>query len=171
MNTLAPDLFAAAQVEDPNLAPIVIVAYGMPGPQGSKSFKGMLKGKDGREHAILAESSKKVTPWRRAVEKAARAVYRAAPLDCPLRARMVFTLPKPQSASKKRRTYPDRYPDVSKLARSTEDALTSAGIWADDARLVGYERLEKVFPRDGSPWDDPEALLAPGVRIEIRVIV
>jgi Holliday junction resolvase RusA-like endonuclease len=49
------------------------------------------------------------------------------------------------------------------LIRSTEDALTQAGIWADDARVVEYERAVKVFPRE-----DPEALDAPGAIIEIR---
>ena len=54
-------------------------------------------------------------------------------------------------------------PDLSKLLRSTEDALTDAGLWADDARVVEYERLAKVYP-----GEDPEALPVPGVRIEIR---
>jgi len=58
-----------------------------------------------------------------------------------------------------------RYPDVSKLARSTEDALTAAGIWKDDARVVEYTRLAKVFP-----GEDRQSLEAPGVIIEIAVI-
>lgn len=143
---------------------VAFVCYGIPGPQGSKSFKGMRPGKDGRSRAVLAESSKKVKPWRKAVEAAAReAIERyklTAPLDGPLVGRMVFTLPKPKSAPKTRRTWPDRMPDLSKLIRSTEDALTAAGLWADDARVVEYSRTAKVFP-----GEDPEALDAPGVRI------
>ncbi len=143
---------------------IRIVVRGMPAPQGSKSFKGMTKA--GR--AILTESSKKVRPWRQDVKLAAetwREQSRMPTIDGPLRARMVFTLPKPKSAPKTRRTYPDRKPDVSKLARSTEDALTDAGVWADDARIVGYTRLEKVYP-----GEDPEALDSPGVVIVIEPI-
>jgi crossover junction endodeoxyribonuclease RusA len=143
-----------------------IVVYGSPAPQGSKSFKGTFVGKDGRTHGIMAESSKKVRPWREDVKAAALLVRDGRPpLDGPLKVRMVFTLPKPASSPKTRRTYPMRKPDVSKLARSTEDALTDAGIWTDDARVVEYERLAKVYP-----GEDREALEACGAVIEISVI-
>lgn len=137
---------------------MIIIVYGIPGPQGSKKFVGMHGG-----HGMLVESSKKVKPWREAVHAAALAVRAGAiPLDYPLRVRMIFTMPKPTSAPKRRRTWPMRTPDLSKLARSTEDALTTSGIWRDDARVVEYARLAKVFPNE-----DPEALEAPGVRITI----
>lgn len=141
---------------------IRLIVRGTPAPQGSKSFKGMTNA--GR--AILTESSKKVRPWRMDVKAAAEALLEASggpPIDAPIVVRMVFTLPKPQSAPKTRRTYPMRTPDLSKLARSTEDALTDAGLWADDARVVEYERLAKVYP-----GEDPESLPVPGVRIEVR---
>lgn len=143
-----------------------IVVYGSPAPQGSKSFKGTFVGKDGRTHGILAESSKKVKPWREDVKAAALLVRNGRPpLDGPLKVRMVFTLPKPASSPKTRRTYPMRMPDLSKLARSTEDALTDAGIFVDDARIVEYSRLAKVFA-----GEDPDALEACGAVIEISVI-
>ena len=117
-------------------------------------------------HAVLAESSKKLKPWRQDVKEAALlAVAGRAPIDGPVRARMVFTLPKPTSAPKKRRTWPCRTPDLSKLIRSTEDALTQAGAWKDDARVVDYSRTAKVFP-----GEDPEALHIPGVRITIEAM-
>jgi crossover junction endodeoxyribonuclease RusA len=138
---------------------IVLKVYGMPGPQGSKSFKGMRGG-----HAIMVESSKKVRPWRQDVKAAAELVRAGRePLDCPLRLHMVFTLPKPASAPKRRTTWPMRTPDLSKLARSTEDALTDAGIWRDDARVVEYGLLAKRYPGEGRG-----ALEAPGVWIEIE---
>lgn len=139
-----------------------IVVYGMPAPQGSKKFVGLAKSGRG----ILAESSKKVRPWRQDVKAAALAVRDgAAPIDAPVRVRMVFTMPKPASAPKRKRIYPMRMPDLSKLARSTEDALTEAGVWKDDARVVEYTRLAKVFP-----GEDPESLDAPGVRIEVELL-
>jgi len=138
-----------------------IVVYGSPAPQGSKKFVGM---KGGR--GVMVESSKRVKPWRQDVKAAAEAARDgSAPMDGPLVLRMVFTLPKPSSAPKRRRTYAMRKPDLSKLARSTEDALTDAGVIADDARIVEYERLAKVFP-----GEDPEALEAPGARIELRFL-
>jgi crossover junction endodeoxyribonuclease RusA len=145
---------------------VTIIVYGSPAPQGSKSFKGTFVDKTGRTRGIMAESSKKVKPWRSDVKEAALLVRNGAePLDGPLLVRMVFTIPKPLSASKSRRTWAMRRPDVSKLARSTEDALTDAGIWVDDARIVEYSRLAKVFP-----GEDAEALESPGVRIEIAVL-
>lgn len=144
---------------------IRIVVRGTPAPQGSKSFKGMSK--SGR--AILAESSKKVRPWRQDVKAAAeawRARSGAVPIDGPVVVRMTFTLPKPVSAPKRRRTYPMRTPDVSKLARSTEDALTDAGIWTDDARVIGYDKLWKAYP-----GEDVDALDSPGCVIEIAEVI
>lgn len=138
---------------------MLIVVYGMPAPQGSKKFVGHAA--NGR--GIMVESSKKVKPWREDVKAAAEKVRNGAtPMDGPLVARMVFTMPKPKSAPKRRVTFPCTKPDVSKLARSTEDALKDAGVYIDDARIVGYSRLWKVYPNE-----DPEALEAPGVRIEI----
>lgn len=139
-----------------------IVVYGTPAPQGSKKFVGL---KNGR--GIMVESSKKVKPWREDVKSAAELVRNGAPpIDGPVIVRMVFTLPKPASAPKRRRLYAMRKPDLSKLARSTEDALTDAGVLADDARIIEYERLAKVFPNE-----DPEALESCGVRIEIREVL
>lgn len=136
-----------------------IIAYGSPAPQGSKKFVGLTK--TGR--GILAESSAKVKPWRQDVKAAAeKARGDASPMDGPLRAHIVFTLPKPKSAPKRRRTFPDRKPDLSKLLRSTEDALTDAGVISDDARIVEFVRLAKAFP-----GEDVDALTAPGVKIEI----
>lgn len=137
-----------------------IIVYGHPAPQGSKKFVG--RARNGR--GILVESSRRVKPWREDVKAAAIAARNGSPpLDGPLVASMVFTVPKPASAPKRRRVYPMRKPDLSKLVRSTEDALTDAGVIADDARIVEYVRIAKVFPRE-----DPQALEAPGVRIEIR---
>jgi len=142
---------------------IVIVVYGSPAPQGSKSFKGLAK--SGR--AILAESSKKVRPWRQDVKLAAeqvRAALALPVLDVPLRVRMTFTLPKPLSAPKRRRVYPSKLPDLSKLVRSTEDALTDAGIWRDDARVIECIAAKR-YPGEGA-----DALDAPGCVIEIATV-
>lgn len=148
---------------------MILVVYGTPAPQGSKRFLGV---KGGR--GILVESSKKVKPWREAVKYDALAArHGAPPIDEPIYVRMVFTFQRPAShyrtgknADLLRSGVPHRpcgAPDLSKLARSTEDALTDAGVWRDDARVVEYERLAKVYV-----GEDPEALDAPGVKIIIR---
>jgi Holliday junction resolvase RusA-like endonuclease len=140
---------------------IEIVVAGSPAPQGSKRHVG-----GGR----MVESSKHLKPWRDAVRADAllvrnslSAAYgRWVPLDEPLIVDLVFTVPKPASAPKRRRTWPMRMPDLSKLCRSTEDALTDAGIWRDDARVVEYGRLAKVYP-----GEDRDALDTPGAVIRI----
>jgi Holliday junction resolvase RusA-like endonuclease len=140
---------------------LAFVAYGIPAPKGSK--RGFFNKHTGR--VALVESSSREKPWRQDVSEAAlRARNGAAPLDGPLVLRLVFTMPKPKSAPKSRRTFPDRKPDIDKLQRSVLDALVSAGAIADDARVVEVTRLAKVFPNE-----DPEALEAPGVRVEISV--
>jgi Holliday junction resolvase RusA-like endonuclease len=144
---------------------ITIVVYGEPAPQGSKRFVGVRAGR-----GVMVESSKKVKPWRQDVAAAAltsRAIYHlVGAIAGPVRVKMVFTVRKPLSAPKRRRTYPSAKPDLSKLARATEDALTTAGIWEDDARVVEYSRLAKVFP-----GEDPDALDSPGVLIDISAVV
>lgn len=145
--------------------------FGMPAPQGSKKFVGTNKAGRG----ILVESSKKVKPWRQDVKAAALELIQHAgrqfpdfgsqyPVDGPLLVSMVFTMPKPASAPKRRQTWPDKKPDLSKLARSTEDALVDAGLILDDSRIVEYVRLAKVFP-----GEDPQSLRSPGVSITIYV--
>jgi crossover junction endodeoxyribonuclease RusA len=86
---------------------------------------------------------------------------------------MVFSFARPKSHYRTGRNahllrdgipgQPMSAPDLSKLARATEDALTDAGVWTDDARVSEYLRLAKVWC--GS---DPGALPVPGVRIEVR---
>jgi hypothetical protein len=148
---------------------VIITAYGIPASQGSKRFVGVRGGR-----GIMVESSKKLPSWRQAVRDAALARIRCRcrpdcpdllpgfPLDRPLFAGMVFTLPKPTTAPKRRRTWPQRMPDLSKLLRATEDPLTEVGVWRDDARVVEYRHLAKTYP-----GEHPDALTVPGVIIRI----
>lgn len=118
---------------------------GTPAPQGSKRHVG---------RGVMIESSKKVRPWREAVKASAPA---GPCLDGPIAVRMVFTVARPKSARRAEQV-PYRTPDLSKLARATEDAITEAGLWADDARVAEYVRLAKAWP-----GFDSEALHVPGV--------
>ncbi len=136
---------------------MTITVIGTPGPQGSKSFKGMRGG-----HAILTESSAKVKPWREAVIYKARENGKkfigAVSVEC------VFTLVKPKTAPKRRRTLPDKKPDIDKLLRSTLDALKMAGTIEDDARVVEVSG-HKRYPNEGDG-----ALDVPGALITIRTM-
>lgn len=148
--------------------PFELVVYGTPAPQGSKQFLGFRKSAKGRMKAgtaILAEMSKRNKPWRKAVEAEAKVAWgHETAIDAPVFVTMVFTLPKPVSAPKRRKTYPQGRPDLSKLARSCEDSLVSAGILKDDSRIIGMS-LAKVYPSEHE-----HALAFPGVWVRIEGI-
>ena len=129
--------------------------YGAPGPQGSKRHVG--KG-------VMVESSKKVAPWREAVKWAVIPTGLKATPGLPLSLEVTFTLAKPQSAPRNRRTWPMRKPDLDKLIRSTMDALTESGVWEDDARVI-LITAAKCFPGEGY-----QSLSAPGAWIKIQEI-
>jgi len=109
---------------------------GRPAPQGSKSAKGMNE-KTG--HVILAESSKYVKPWRKAVVAAALEAITSSGWTTtghPVYLHVMFFLHRPLNRPKRSRVLPIVYPDLSKLVRATEDALTTAKVWGDDAQIT-----------------------------------
>lgn len=149
-----------------------VTVRGRPAPQGSKQSRPTFKGKgDARVFTgkvVQVESSAHVQSWRGDVKAAAELVIAGTghvPITCPVRVRMVFTVAKPKSAPKTRRTWPGKMPDLSKLCRATEDALTAAGVWHDDALVIEYARLAKVYP-----GEDPEALEVPGVHVTVTEV-
>ncbi|MFC8447575.1 RusA family crossover junction endodeoxyribonuclease [Kitasatospora sp. NPDC057223] len=145
---LTPPLDLTASLDS-----ITVTVHGVPAPQGSKRHVG---------GGVMIESSKKVKPWRQDVKDAALTATAArpgwTPLDGPLAATIVFTV-REQPASKPTwwtaglpwskglRWRPASTPDLSKLLRSTEDALTGI-VWRDDARVVDYARLAKYYAGD-----------------------
>lgn len=130
-----------------------LTVYGAPGPQGSKKHVG---------NGVMIESSKKVKPWRKAIVEAVMEQYpNFETLEGPLTATIVFTMPKPKSAPKRKITYPEKRPDVDKLLRSTFDGLTQAKVWGDDSQPVTV-LTGKRYPNEGE-----YALSKPGVYIFI----
>lgn len=137
--------------------PIIITVHGQPAPQGSKrAFAIRKNGIPTGRVAVIESSHNRVKSWRQAVIDAALNLDTTSwPIGGPLKLGIIFALPRPKghyrtgkNASQLRDSapqYPDRMPDLSKLLRSTEDALTDAGIWGDDSQVVAYSRLEKVY--------------------------
>jgi len=142
---------------------MIIQVYGNPAPQGSKKFMGTTKSGRG----ILVEANSRTTPWRADVMTAARAVLDhlgwPMPFDKAVVARMVFSFARPASVKRGKRPFCSVAPDLSKLVRATEDALTAAGVWADDALVVEYTRLAKTYV-----GEDPESLDRPGALIVVE---
>lgn len=123
----------------------------------------------GKQHGVLVEMSKGVKPWRQAVHAAGVAVQTPdwTPMDGALELTIMFFMLRPLSHPKTRHTYPITAPDLSKLVRSTEDALTTARVWADDARVVDMHVIERyAIPRqlhrlyvEGAGRENPGALI------------
>lgn len=146
---------------------ITITVHGLPAPQGSKKHLG---------NGVMVESSKKVKPWRQDVKHAALAITEALPgwtvLDGPLAVAMTFTFDRPKGHYRTGRnahllrdgapTRPAGMPDLSKLVRSTEDALTGV-VWKDDGRIVEYVQLGKWY----AETDADDVLSVPGCVIHV----
>ena len=132
---------------------------GTPAGQGSKAFKGIHGGK-----AIMVESSKKLQPWRDAVLAAALQAMNGIPSEPLFRgavavhATFYFARPKAHFRTGRNchllrdgapRFYQSTKPDIDKVLRATFDALTSAGVWVDDARVA--EEISRKLYADTRP--------------------
>ncbi|MGA5340477.1 RusA family crossover junction endodeoxyribonuclease [Streptomyces griseoincarnatus] len=160
-------------LEVPPVPAFEVTVYGVPAPQGSKSAK--RNKHTGRIQMV--ESSKRVKPWRADVVAACLRVLPRGwlPLTGALEAEMVFTLTRPKThfgtgrnADRVRPSaplLPSGVPDLSKLARSTEDALTTAGVYRDDALITEYRRLRKRYHTDHGSVADVMAVSGCVIRL------
>lgn len=134
---------------------MMFTVLGEPGPQGSKT----------RTRFGMIESSKKVKPWRIAVEQAVMVDHpfamRTDPIlfRFPVAVEIRFYLPRPKSAKKGAR--PATRPDIDKLCRSTFDALKTAGVYEDDGRVVNLHTTKRYA-------GDADGLPVPGAIIFIE---
>jgi Holliday junction resolvase RusA-like endonuclease len=150
---------------------LTITVHGRPAPQGSKRYAGHRRNAaSGRISAVLVEQSKRVKPWRDLVTWAAMNAMLdhrlSVPLDGPIAAEIVFTVLKPASAPKRKRTWPiTRHSgDIDKLQRSTFDGIADAAAVVDDSRIIHVTAI-KTFP-----GEHPDALDAPGAVIRLYTL-
>lgn len=123
---------------------------GRPAPQGSKRSLGA-----GRP---LIESSRHVKPWRADIREQLEKEYTGPVLDEPLTVELAFRMPRPATAPKSYTPYAIKRPDVDKLVRAVLDAISSAGVWVDDARVVELYASKSLAEVDERP----------GVEIRVR---
>lgn len=122
---------------------------GTPTPQGSKTLN--------RGGGSFRESNKNLPAWRAALVKAAKEMVNdrpGFPPHEPIYCSLQFFMPRGKTVTRK---FPTTKPDVDKLERAVLDAMTIAGVWADDAQVVSGPRGKRYA-------DECE----PGVRITIR---
>jgi Holliday junction resolvase RusA-like endonuclease len=124
----------------------------------------------GKGRPAIHQNAKLLLPWRDVVTYCAveemRRVGGVWPVakPAPVGVDLTFTVPKPKSAPKTRRTYPVTRPDIDHLERAVLDALTRAGAWQDDSQVV------EVVKRKVYPGEHPLALHTPGVRVRAWLI-
>lgn len=147
---------------------------GIPRPGGSKSgFP--YKGKDGKLHVRMVDSSKYVKAWRKVVAAVARqAMFEGClclvPKGIPLRIHGRFVMPRPKShygtGRNKDKLKPGapnwhtNMPDRGKLMRPVEDCLTGV-VWHDDNQACHGEAVKR-YPTVSYP--------EVGVHVEIEEI-
>jgi Holliday junction resolvase RusA-like endonuclease len=143
---------ALLDIEVAATEPVVLEVFGIPQPQGSKTgyfnkhTKRVVIVEGRRPEARAAFAS-----WRQGIADVAQREQEDNELalcDQPCRITIGFRLPRPKSAPK-RRVWPDRKPDIDKLARAVLDALTGTLI-TDDARVCSLI-VTKTFAGERPP--------------------
>ena len=129
---------------------ICLSVFGKPAGSGSKTAYKTPEGK-----MIVTPASKYQKPWQEAVKWTfLQSEYtKMIPLTEPLTVDIIFVFVRSKShygagknAGKLKVSapaYPDKRPDIEKLARSTNDALTGLA-WKDDSQIVNLT-LQKVY--------------------------
>lgn len=116
---------------------IVLEVLGDPAPQGSKK---VVRGR-------LIEASKKLKPWRAAIEQACQPYANENIHLGPIRLEVDFFLPRPATIKMTKRPYPIVPPDLDKLVRAVGDGIGQSGwIWGDDSQVV--EVMARKFYAD-----------------------
>ncbi len=134
----------------------VLRVVGLPKPGGSK--RAFINRKTGRP--IITEDCKRSKIWRQEVQDAwhrarEKGKVPERPFDGLLSVEVIFFLPRPKSHFRTGKysgilrdsapKYPMTKPDLTKLWRSTEDALTGL-LWKDDAQII-VQCLYKCYGR------------------------
>lgn len=135
---------------------------GVPSPGGSKSAFCLKKNGVYTGRAVVVDAGgKKTKEWRQDVAAAAMEAMRqadSAPLTGPVELELIFQMPRPKSHFRSDRVTlkpgsPLQHvtrPDCTKLARSTEDSLTSICFY-DDGQIVKQSH-EKAFSDQPGCW-------------------
>lgn len=129
----------------PNYRRLNIFVAGNPAPQGSKRYVG---------RGISIEACKRLPEWRADVRNALlnnvgepRETFGNAPVALDI----MCILPRPKSLGKIKKIAAAKKPDWDKLARAIGDAITSAGVWIDDAQVVDGRLRKRIAEFDETP--------------------
>lgn len=127
---------------------VEFVVHGSPAVAGSKR-RVPVPGTGGARFNTIDDDTK-VGPWKQNVaQRAGEAWAGRALLDGPVRLRVVFYRPRPQSHYRANGdlrpsapAFPITKPDATKQLRAVEDALKGV-VWTDDARVVDQHAFKR----------------------------
>jgi Holliday junction resolvase RusA-like endonuclease len=134
-----------------------------PQAQGSKRHVG--------NGVMIEQNHDRLETWREAIKAAVRIVLPDdhEPVDLPMVVYATFFVKRPiahyfagdmnRGLRKTAPTFVTRSPDLDKLLRAILDALTGAGVWCDDSRVVRLVASKR--------YCHPDNFAAPGARIRI----
>lgn len=150
-----------------------MISFFVPGlaqPAGSKrafaiKCKGMYTGR-----TAVVDANPKAKDWKGTVRQYGQQAWGQAMISGPIRLHLIFYMPRPKNHFRSNGQLKDwapqwhtSRPDVLKLTRAVEDALTGV-IWKDDSQIVD-EHIEKPYVGTGThPFDINRPI---GVQIEI----
>jgi Holliday junction resolvase RusA-like endonuclease len=126
---------------------VYFTVYGVAAPAGSKTV-GFGKG---GQHFVRDSSGKRGSDWRRNVAQAAGIAMHEAellPLEGPLYLIVTFWVPRPKGhfgvkgVKPSSPEHPTTRPDVTKLLRGVEDAMSGI-VYRDDAQIVHQVATKK----------------------------
>lgn len=130
--------------------------FGTPAPAGSKTVVPTARGPRVLDGGSKAAREHRRT-WRSDVIDAARTAMTDADwrtVEGPVALTLALIVPRPKSLPRQRRDgtvpQPITRPDLTKLLRATEDAITAAGVWRDDSQVVRLV-VDKVYEDLGYP--------------------
>lgn len=131
---------------------ISIDVVGIPAPGGSK--KGFIV----RGRVVMAPDCKRTKPWMSLVAETARRQYNGPLLDGPICMSYEFVFPRPKSHFRTGKLshilrddapkWHTSKPDLTKIIRSTEDALSGV-VWKDDCRVCKRTDDTKRYANPG----------------------
>jgi Holliday junction resolvase RusA-like endonuclease len=123
---------------------LTFTVYGQAQPAGSKTAG---RTKDGR--SFVRDSAKRSRPWKDQVAQVAgEAMNGTGLLEGALELSVIFTVPRPKGHYGARGlrpsapAYPTVRPDVTKLLRAVEDAMTGI-VWRDDSQVVAQHAYKE----------------------------
>ena len=132
---------------------IAFFVEGIPKPAGSKTAFAIKKGGVYTGRTVVMDACKKTKSWQATVKAEAKKHAPETPVVGAVWVEFTFYMPRPKSHfgtgknSKQLKPaapfLPTGKPDVLKLARAVEDAMTGI-IYADDSQIVG-EHISKFY--------------------------